>query len=120
MASRTHNIPAQPTTLGKRLSMFGEEILFALKRLDHLVENLPLRGLKGAVGTQLDQLTLLKGDKKKVRKLSEQISKHFGCKISLNSVGQIYPRSLDMEVVHALISISSGISNFASYTNICS
>ena len=81
LASRTHNVPAQPTTLGKRLSMFGEEILFALNRLDHLVENYPIRGLQGAVGTQLDQITLLKGDKEKVKKLDEEISKHFGVKI---------------------------------------
>ena len=87
MASRTHNVPAQPTTLGKRLSMFGEEILFALKRLEHLIENYPIRGLKGAVGTQLDLMTLLKGNKEKLKKLSEQILKHFDCKFSLNSVG---------------------------------
>ena len=113
IASRTHNVPAQPTTLSKRIAMFGEEILFALKRLDHLIENYPIRGLKGAVGTQLDQMILLKNNKEKVRKLSEQILKHFDCKFSLNSVGQIYPRSLDMETVNGLICISSGISNFA-------
>ena len=113
LASRTHNIPAQPTTLGKRLSMFGEEILFALKRLDNLIENYPIRGLQGAVGTQLDQIVLLKGDKEKVKILSEQISNHFGCKTSLNSLGQVYPRSIDMETVNALITVSSGISNFA-------
>lgn len=113
IASRTHNVPAQPTTLGKRLSMFGEEILFALNRLDHLIEIYPIRGLKGAVGTQLDQLTLLKGNKEKIKKIEEQISKHFGCRILLNSVGQVYPRSLDMETVNALITLSAGISNFA-------
>ena len=41
LVARTHNVPAQPTTLGKRLAMFGEEIMFALKRLDHLIENEP-------------------------------------------------------------------------------
>ena len=62
--ARTHNVPAQPTTLGKRLAMFGEEILFALKRLDHLIDNYPLRGLKGAIGTNLDQSVLFNGDEK--------------------------------------------------------
>ena len=46
LVARTHNVPAQPTTLGKRLAMFGEEIMFALKRFDHLIENYPLRGLQ--------------------------------------------------------------------------
>ena len=41
LVARTHNVPAQPTTLGKRIAMFGEEIMFALKRLDHLIENYP-------------------------------------------------------------------------------
>ena len=113
LVARTHNVPAQPTTLGKRLAMFGEEILFALKRLDHLIEHYPLRGLQGSVGTRLDQLVLLNGDKKKVRQLSEQILKHLDCSVSFNAVGQVYPRSLDVETVQALISLSSGISSFA-------
>lgn len=113
ICGRTHNVPAQPTTLGKRLSMFGEEILFALNRLDHLIENYPMRGLQGAVGTQLDQSVLLKGNQKKVKELDSEVLKHFGCSISFNSLGQIYPRSLDMETVQALIAVSSGISNFA-------
>jgi adenylosuccinate lyase len=113
LVARTHNVPAQPTTLGKRLAMFGEEILFALKRLDHLIENYPLRGLQGAVGTRLDQLVLLNGDEKKVKQLGEQVLEHLDCRASFNAVGQIYPRSLDVETVRALIAISSGISNFA-------
>ena len=113
LVARTHNVPAQPTTLGKRLAIFGEEILFALKRLDHLIENYPLRGLQGAVGTRLDQLVLMKGDKKKVKQLCEQVLKHLDCDASFNALGQVYPRSLDVETVSALIAISSGISNFA-------
>ena len=81
--------------------------------IKYVVENYPIRGLQGAVGTKLDQITLLKGDKEKVKKLDEQISEHFGCRNFLNSVGQVYPRSLDMETVNALITLSSGISNFA-------
>src|SRR3954466_5457537 len=59
ITGRTHNVPAQPTTLGKRLAMFGEELLIAFTRIDELIQRYPVRGLKGAVGTQLDQLTLL-------------------------------------------------------------
>ena len=113
LAGRTHNVPAQTTTFGKRLSIFGEEIMFALKRLDHLIENYPMRGLQGAIGTQLDQMVLLKGNKKKVQELNLRILKHFGCRISFNSVGQVYPRGLDVETVNTLIAVSSGISSFA-------
>ena len=113
LVGRTHNIPAQPTTLGKRISMFGEEILFALGRFEHLIENYPMRGIQGAIGTRLDQLELMNGDEKKVRKLNKLVLEHFDSSSVMNSVGQIYPRSLDLETVKSLIAISSGISSFA-------
>src|SRR5258708_33496575 len=69
ITGRTHNVPAQPTTLGKRFAMFGQELLVAFARLENLIERYPVRGLKGAVGTQLDQLTLLGGDSNKVDQL---------------------------------------------------
>ncbi|HKB57162.1 MAG TPA: adenylosuccinate lyase [Lacunisphaera sp.] len=102
ITGRTHNVPAQPTTLGKRLAMFAQEMLIALARLDDLMERYPVRGLKGAVGTQLDQLTLLGGDTTKVDQLEARIVKHLGFKQSLTATGQVYPRSLDFEVVSAL------------------
>ncbi len=102
ITGRTHNVPAQPTTLGKRLAMFGQELLLAHGRLADLIARYPVRGLKGAVGTQLDQLTLLGGDTAKVDKLEAQIVRHLGFKASLDAVGQVYPRSLDFDVVSAL------------------
>ncbi len=102
ITGRTHNVPAQPTTFGKRLAMFAQELLIASARLDDLVTRYPVRGLKGAVGTQLDQLTLLGGDTGKVDQLEGRILKHLGFKASLGAVGQVYPRSLDFDVVSAL------------------
>lgn len=102
ITGRTHNVPAQPTTLGKRLAMFGQEMLIAHDRLAGLIARYPVRGLKGAVGTQLDQLTLLGGDPAKVDQLEARIVKHLGFKASLDAVGQVYPRSLDFDVVGAL------------------
>ena len=102
ITGRTHNVPAQPTTLGKRLAMFGQELLVAYERLAELIARYPVRGLKGAVGTQLDQLTLLGGDTGKVDRLEARIVKHLGFKASLDAVGQVYPRSLDFDVVSAL------------------
>jgi adenylosuccinate lyase len=102
ITGRTHNVPAQPTTLGKRLAMFGQELHVAFSRLEELVARYPVRGLKGAVGTQLDQLTLLGGDSAKVDQLEARVLKHLGFHASLSAVGQVYPRSLDFEAVTAL------------------
>jgi adenylosuccinate lyase len=113
ITGRTHNVPAQPTTLGKRLAMFGEELQAAFNRLDELIERYPVRGLKGAVGTQLDQLTLLGGDTSKVDQLENRIIKHLGFHASFGAVGQVYPRSLDYEVVTALHQVAAAAASFA-------
>ncbi len=113
LTGRTHNVPAQPTTLGKRLAMFGEELLGAYTRLTELVDRYPVRGLKGAVGTQLDQLTLLGSDISKVDQLERRVLKHLGFRGSLNAVGQVYPRSLDFEVVTALHQVAAAAASFA-------
>jgi adenylosuccinate lyase len=113
LTGRTHNVPAQPTTLGKRIAMFGQELLVAFARLDELIKRYPVRGLKGAVGTQLDQLTLLNGNARKVARLEARVLKHLGFRAALNAVGQIYPRSLDFEVVTALHQIGAAAAGFA-------
>ena len=113
ITGRTHNVPAQPTTLGKRLAMFGEEFLGAFSRLEELLARYPVRGLKGAVGTQLDQLTLLGGDFNKVDQLEARVIKHLGFHASLGAVGQVYPRSLDFEVTTALHQIGAAAASCA-------
>ena len=113
ITGRTHNVPAQPTTLGKRLAMFGEELHAAFTRLGELIARYPVRGLKGAVGTQLDQLTLLGGDTNKVDQLEARIIKHLGFHAKLGAVGQVYPRSLDFEVVTALQQIAAAAASFS-------
>lgn len=113
ITGRTHNVPAQPTTFGKRLAMFAQELLLASARLDDLVARYPVRGLKGAVGTQLDQLTLLGGDTAKVDQLEVRILKHLGFKQSLTAVGQVYPRALDFDVVSALHQVGAAAASCA-------
>ncbi|MBI5688648.1 MAG: adenylosuccinate lyase [Verrucomicrobia bacterium] len=113
ITGRTHNVPAQPTTLGKRLAMFGQELFLAYNRLEDLLARYPVRGLKGAVGTQLDQLTLLGGDSGKVDQLETRVLKHLGFHASLQAVGQVYPRSLDFEVVSALHQIGAAAASAA-------
>lgn len=113
ITGRTHNVAAQPTTFGKRLAMFGQELLEAFRSLESLVDAYPVRGLKGAVGTQLDQLTLFGGDAAKVAALEARIVAYLGFSRALGSVGQVYPRSLDFEVVTRLYQVSAAASSFA-------
>ncbi len=112
LTARTHNVAAQPTTLGKRMAMFGEELLSALAALDSIIASYPVRGLKGAVGTQMDQLSLFEGNVEKVAELEKRIVAHLGMPAVWTNVGQVYPRSLDFRVVAALTDLASGPSSF--------
>jgi adenylosuccinate lyase len=111
ITARTHNVAAQPTTFGKRIAMNGEELLGALDMLNHLIETYPVRGLKGAVGTQMDQLSLFDGDAEKASQLEQKVCSHLGIPEVFTNVGQVYPRSLDMRTVSALADIASGPSS---------
>lgn len=113
LTARTHNVAAQPTTVGKRLAMFGEELLQALERFEHLVNHYAARGLKGAVGTQLDQLHLFDGDASRVAELEAAVARHLGTPQVFSAVGQVYPRSQDHAVVNALYELGSGPASFA-------
>jgi len=111
ITARTHNVAAQPTTFGKRIAMNGEELLGALGMLNHLVDTYPVRGLKGAVGTQMDQLSLFDGDAEKATQLEQKVCNHLGIPEVFTNVGQVYPRSLDMRTVSVLADIASGPSS---------
>ena len=113
IVARTHHAAAQPTTMGKRLAAYGEEMLIAFRRLEALLGSYPLRGLQGAVGTGLDQLTLFGGEAEKVEELQERVRAHLGFERRIDAVGQVYPRGLDFEVVSCLYQLGGGISNFA-------
>jgi adenylosuccinate lyase len=113
MAGRSHNVPAQATTLGKRFANAGEELLHAHDRLEELIRRYPLRGLKGPVGTQQDALDLLGGDGAKLDALEQRVADHLGFTARLDNVGQVYPRSLDLDVVSTLVQLASGPANLA-------
>ncbi len=112
MAGRSHNVAAQVTTLGKRFATAAEELLTAHRRVSDLLAAYPLRGLKGPVGTQQDQLDLL-GDGARVDRLERLVAEHLGFEQVLDSVGQVYPRSLDFDVVSALAQTAGGPANLA-------
>jgi adenylosuccinate lyase len=113
ITGRSHNVAAQATTLGKRFANAGQELLVAYARVDQLIERYPLRGLKGPVGTQQDQLDLLDGDLDRLDELERAVADHLGFEHVLDNVGQVYPRSLDLDVVSALVQAVSAPSSLA-------
>jgi len=113
MAGRSHNVAAQATTLGKRFATVADEMLVALGRVEGLLARYPLRGIKGPVGTAQDMLDLLDGDADRLAELEQRVAAHLGFDEVLTSVGQVYPRSLDFDVVSALVQVVAGPSNLA-------
>ena len=113
MAGRSHNVAAQMTTLGKRFASAADELLVAHRRLEELITRYPLRGIKGPMGTSQDMLDLLDGRADKLDELEDRIAAHLGFSQVFTSVGQVYPRSLDYDVLSALVQIAAGPSSFA-------
>ncbi len=113
IAGRSHNVPAQMTTLGKRFANAAQEVLFAFDRLEGLIARYPVRGLKGPVGTAQDQLDLLGGDEEKLSLLEHRVARHLGFDQTMTAVGQVYPRSLDYEVLTSLVQLAAGPSSLA-------
>ena len=113
IAGRSHNVPAQITTVGKRFATFAEELIFAVERMENLITRYPLRGLKGPVGTSQDALDLFDGDLEKLEHLDNKIAAHLGFAQTLDSTGQIYPRSFDFDVLSSLLQIAAAPGNMA-------
>jgi adenylosuccinate lyase len=113
MAGRTHNVAAQVTTLGKRFATAANELLVAYQRIAELINRYPLRGIKGPVGTGQDMLDLLGGDAGNLGELERRIADHLGFAQVLVSTGQVYPRSLDLDVATALAQVAAAPSNLA-------
>jgi adenylosuccinate lyase len=113
MAGRSHNVAAQATTLGKRFATVADEMLIGVDRVENLLSRYPLRGIKGPMGTAQDMLDLLDGDAAKLQQLEERVAHHLGFDSVLTSVGQVYPRSLDFDVVSSLVQLVAGPSNLA-------
>lgn len=112
MAGRSHNVAAQATTLGKRFATATDELLISFERLDDLIGRYPLRGIKGPVGTAQDMLDLL-GSESTLDLLERRIAEHLGFHRTFTSVGQVYPRSLDFDVLSTLVQLAAAPSSLA-------
>ena len=113
IVGRTHNVAAQATTLGKRFASAADELLIAVARLDELIARYPLRGIKGPVGTAQDMLDLFGGDLARLTELESAVAGYLGFERVLSSVGQVYPRSLDYDVLSALVQLGAAPSSWA-------
>ncbi|GHF56697.1 adenylosuccinate lyase [Amycolatopsis bartoniae] len=122
LAGRSHNVAAQATTLGKRFATATDELLVAFERLDDLIGRYPLRGIKGPVGTAQDMLDLLSPPaggggtntaQSTLYNLERRIADHLGFSRTFTSVGQVYPRSLDFDVLSALVQLAAAPSSLA-------
>ena len=113
MAGRSHNVAAQATTLGKRFATAAEEMLVAIERVELLLGRYPLRGIKGPMGTAQDMLDLMGGNESKLAALETYIADHLGFSRVFDSVGQVYPRSLDFDAVSALVQLGAAPSSLS-------
>ena len=113
MAGRSHNVAAQATTLGKRFASAADEMLLGIERVESLLGRYPLRGIKGPMGTSQDMLDLMGGSEDKLAALETRIADHLGFSRVFNSVGQVYPRSLDFDAVSALVELGAAPSSLA-------
>ena len=113
MAGRSHNVAAQATTLGKRFASAADEMLLGIERVEALLSRYPLRGIKGPMGTSQDMLDLMGGSEDKLAALETRIADHLGFSRVFNSVGQVYPRSLDFDAVSALVELGAAPSSLA-------
>ncbi|WIM70560.1 adenylosuccinate lyase [Corynebacterium suedekumii] len=113
MAGRSHNVAAQATTLGKRFASAADEMLVAIERAEELLGRYPLRGIKGPMGTSQDMLDLMGGNQNKLASLETSIADYLGFARIFDSVGQVYPRSLDFDAVSVLVQLGAGPSSLA-------
>ena len=109
----THYQPAQPTTVGKRTTLYIQDLLLDLDYLEHLEKQIKARGAKGTVGTQATFLELFKGDHDKVRQLDQLVAFKLGFDQYFPVTGQTYPRKLDMKTAETLAGIGASAHKFA-------
>ncbi len=109
----THLQPAQPTTVGKRATLWMNELLMDLEEVEYRIDNLKLLGQKGTTGTQASFVELFKGDSSKIKELEKMIAEEMGFSMSVPVSGQTYSRKIDSQVLATLSGIAQSCSKFS-------
>ena len=109
----THFQPAQLTTVGKRATLWANELVMDLEELNHRIDSLQFRGVKGTTGTQASFLELFGGDHEKVRQLEKKVSAEMGFEKVVPVCGQTYSRKMDANVLATLSAIAQSAGKFA-------
>ena len=109
----THLQPAQPTTVGKRATLWAYDLIEDLQSIEFRLENLKARGVKGTTGTQASFLKLFDGDHEKVKQLDRLVSEKTGFQAQYPVTGQTYPRKIDVHVLDALSGIAQSAHKIA-------
>lgn len=109
----THFQPAQLTTVGKRACLWMQDLLIDLEEIEHRLETMRFRGVKGTTGTQASFLALFNGDHEKVKKLDTMLAARFGFERTFAVTGQTYTRKFDSQVLDVLSGICQSAHKFA-------
>nr|WP_206528947.1 adenylosuccinate lyase [Clostridium perfringens] len=109
----THFQPAQLTTVGKRATLWMQDLVMDMENIDFLLSTLKLRGVKGTTGTQASFMNLFEGDEEKVKALDKIVAEKMGFKKSFGVTGQTYPRKLDSTILNTLSEIAQSAYKFS-------
>ncbi len=108
----THMQPAQPTTVGKRATLWCWDLILDLEEIEHRLAGLRFRGVKGTTGTQASFLSLFDGDHERVQRLDELVTRKMGFEARHPVTGQTYPRKVDAQVLQTLNGIGQSCHRF--------
>lgn len=109
----THFQPAQPTTVGKRATLWIQDLVLDVEELEHRLATLRYRGIRGTTGTEASFLELFDGDHGKVDELSRRVAQKMGFAQLYGVTGQTYPRKADYAVLSSLAGLAASASKFA-------
>ncbi|NLK96259.1 MAG: adenylosuccinate lyase [Clostridiales bacterium] len=109
----THFQPAQLTTVGKRATLWMQDLVMDIENIDFLISTLKLRGVKGTTGTQASFMNLFEGDEAKVKALDKMVAEKMGFSKSFGVTGQTYPRKLDSIILNTLSEVAQSAYKFS-------
>lgn len=109
----THFQPAQLTTVGKRATLWIQDLMLDLEEVDFVLDTIRMRGVKGTTGTQASFMSLFNNDEEKIKKLNKFVCNEMGFETDFTVTGQTYPRKFDSRIINALAGIATSLHKFA-------